>query len=616
VIEFFGPLFFIVNMSGLLVLIFRERVERMIPLAFIFSALMLFPFGFLWQLTFGVYLLAGVSFIFPVWLLAEKICRKKADVKCKELFFTSGLVMFLMIYSAVYFLNIRRDLNSWDEFSFWGPKIKEMLRLDTYYSVREAAPHSHQDYPPAMQLIEFLWCRLSGGIYRERSIYRALQTFLLSLYLPVFEKMNMQKGKHIQAVIRMIFASFVVMLCPLVMDSYLIFYNQIGVDYALALLMAYMIVNIVITEKYTVAFFIQLSAAMTFLILTKQMGLPLYLLSAGILLSFVLWREKDVFRVKIKMTFAAAAACVIPLGFSGIWNWYISDKELWQQFKISDIHIFSFISIIRGTGGEPYQHESCVNFLDKLLTRSIADRPFPMSYWQTAFLLAGILMFLYVCRLYKENEILILNLLLSAGAVAYAFAMLLLYVYSFGAREGPATASYERYMGTYLAGWAAIAVMLVIYGILKSGKYRLSMLAVYVLICSAGIISGTSIKTIGYGFSGNGQQDDCRMAENIILQHTPETAKVLFVSQANNGFNYVRLRYLCLPRTSAGISLTDMTLEDARMEFKKYDYIYLHVIDEPFKETYRTLFDSEHLSEGQLYQTVDGRIWKLAAGGD
>ena len=101
---FFGPLIFIINMSGTLILVFREKIERMIPAAFILPALFLFPFGFLGKLTLGVYLLAGISLIFPVYLFVEKKLRKRDISKWTQMFFSSGLLIFILVYTAVYFI--------------------------------------------------------------------------------------------------------------------------------------------------------------------------------------------------------------------------------------------------------------------------------------------------------------------------------------------------------------------------------------------------------------------------------------------------------------------------------------------------------------------------------
>lgn len=125
--EFFGPLIFILNMTGIMVLIFKEKAGRMIPMVFILSSLFLFPFGFMRQLT------------------------------------------------------------------------------------------------------EFLWCRMSGGVYRERTLYRALQVFLLSLYLPAFDRLEISKFSkegRMKNIAGLILAAGFILTAPLVMDSNLIFYTQ------------------------------------------------------------------------------------------------------------------------------------------------------------------------------------------------------------------------------------------------------------------------------------------------------------------------------------------------------------------------------------------------------
>lgn len=621
--EFFGPLMFILNMSGTMVLLFKEKIEKLIPMSFILSAMVLFPFGFLRELSLGTYILVGISLSGPLYLITEKVIKKKDISQWMQLILTSGLFIFILVYAAVYVINLKRNLNSWDEFSFWGPKIKEMLRLDAYYSVKEAAPHSHQDYPPAIQLTEFLWCKMCGGVYRERTLYRSLQTFLLSLYLPVFALPQIRTGQWYKSFVQLFLAAALIMICPLVMDSNLVFYNRICVDYALSIITAYIIADIVLTERYTQAFFFRLAVSLSFLILSKQIALLLHLLSAGILFSFIIIRNKHTIRtcsdskgIEKRIVISAAAVCIIPFIFRQIWSYYVKDVS--QLFKISDINISSMFSIMKGTGGEAYQHLSFVNFIDKLLTFNIADRPAGMTYWQIALLLAGLTLLLHLCRLYAQNDIAVINCMMLMGAAAYAFAMLVIYIYCFKEIEGPATASYSRYMDTYLAGWRTVIIMLAVYGLIKAGKYHISSAFACVFLLLACTVSGASMKETAQGLAGHDYLADCRTAENVICKNTPENSKILYVCQGDNGWNYVKLRYLGLPRTSSSISMgdpsyystnqiyvSDLSLDEAKKCFLQYDYVYLHVIDEQFIKRYGSLFGREELTAGQLYKVAD-----------
>ena len=89
-------------------------------------------------------------------------------------FCTPGLLIFVTTYVGVYLYDLNRSFTNWDEFSHWGVMIKEMLRLNTFYSVDSSVLAVHKDYPPAIQIIEWLWCRLSGGCYEEAYLYSCL----------------------------------------------------------------------------------------------------------------------------------------------------------------------------------------------------------------------------------------------------------------------------------------------------------------------------------------------------------------------------------------------------------------------------------------------------------
>ena len=110
-------------------------------------------------------------------------------------FCTPGLLIFVTTYVGVYLYDLNRSFTNWDEFSHWGVMIKEMLRLNTFYSVDSSVLAVHKDYPPAIQIIEWLWCRLSGGCYEEAYLYRALHIFILSFAFPVVDTIIRHRSK-------------------------------------------------------------------------------------------------------------------------------------------------------------------------------------------------------------------------------------------------------------------------------------------------------------------------------------------------------------------------------------------------------------------------------------
>ena len=106
----------------------------------------------------------------------------------------SGGIVFIVFYVLCFILNTNKIFLHWDEFSHWGPFLKESLRLDQLYCM-SPVNFAHKDYVPAVTIFETIWCRL-GFRYTEPDAYRAIQVFMFSLFMPLFEKFYMYASEQ------------------------------------------------------------------------------------------------------------------------------------------------------------------------------------------------------------------------------------------------------------------------------------------------------------------------------------------------------------------------------------------------------------------------------------
>lgn len=131
----------------------------------------------------------------------------------------------------------------WDEFSHWGVMVKEMFRLDQFYSINLSTLMVHKDYPPILQLYELFYLKIAGG-YNEIYLIRALHLFEFSLLIPFISK---YEDKSKLRILKSIIFIVVTYLLILLFDCHGVI-NTIYTDYFMALLTAYLL-GIIITEK-------------------------------------------------------------------------------------------------------------------------------------------------------------------------------------------------------------------------------------------------------------------------------------------------------------------------------------------------------------------------------
>lgn len=127
----------------------------------------------------GIYVCIAVA-VSAVILLILK--RKDRDFisRC----FSEGFFVFLAICLFFLVMDYGRWLSEWDEYSHWGKMVKEMFRLDRFYSEPQSNLLVHKDYPPFAVIFEMLWCRFSGG-YSAGGATMALHILGFSMVLPL-----------------------------------------------------------------------------------------------------------------------------------------------------------------------------------------------------------------------------------------------------------------------------------------------------------------------------------------------------------------------------------------------------------------------------------------------
>lgn len=112
------------------IILFKQKFGRALPVTLFCSALILY-YSQMFFKTFKIgywllYTLAGISVILLF------LHRKDPDLKSR--IFSNGFYSYLIICPVILVLDYQRFFTTWDELSHWGKMVKEMIRLDRFYT--------------------------------------------------------------------------------------------------------------------------------------------------------------------------------------------------------------------------------------------------------------------------------------------------------------------------------------------------------------------------------------------------------------------------------------------------------------------------------------------------
>ena len=270
IISFILPLIYILLYTFSLKVIFKNKFEYNLPLTFIISAIIMYVSLYTFKSIYiGLIINLLICLIFPIYLIKNKYNFKRI----KDEFLTNGLICFLTLYLIVYLYDLNRMYTRWDELSHWGKMVKEILRLDNFYSVNASYLLPHKDYPPMFSLMEVFYTLINGA-FKESYLIRCIHMFEGSIILSIFnhdKKLSIKKD-----ILKTILVFSFLYILTLLFDSE-VFINSIYIDIPLSFLIGYILFYVFKEKDYNYLFFIQLSFMLIFVLLSKQVGLSFYL---------------------------------------------------------------------------------------------------------------------------------------------------------------------------------------------------------------------------------------------------------------------------------------------------------------------------------------------------
>ena len=611
--DFIIPLLYFLLANGFFVILFKENFGKCIPITLMVSSFTYFISQFLFstfKYGFIINLLIAISFI--IILIIQKIKQKNIN-EFKVNYLSTGFYIFVAIYFLIYIFYYNNAFTTWDEFSHWGYMIKGMLKYDSFYT-ECLLDLNHRDYPPIIQLFELFYVNLSLG-FKEAYLTRSIHLLSLSLFIPAIcneiKNSNQNKeNKIIKNFVKGLLISIVIFLTLLFFDQHKII-NTIYIDYLIAIICAYLLYLVFLEkELFSNFFLINLSIGFSFLLLTKQISICFYLMILFLYFGRLLIEKKIIQKINknyiINIIKIIILLCIIPLFIWLVWDKYIEQFDLYQQFNMSDIKVNELIDIIKGNGGLVWQQTAFKNFSNAFFNKSITTSYITLSYIQ-AFIFA-ILLLLGVKSYFKINfnkkNFTLLLLTLIICFLGYAFVMMLTYVFCFGEREGPNLASFNRYMVTYILICISFVIMIFIkYNHKNEIKTYLLVIGILIIMQSSNVLS-YCIPKIRY-------ENTYSNHISRIINNTEDNTSIYIVSQGDTyGDTFSRLRFYLFDNRIVSSKYRDLKEYDVEIYQNKiepyilqFDYIYIFKTDEILKTDYQFLF-GEKIKNGNIYKII------------
>lgn len=580
--SFIIPLLYFICFTGTLVMFSKKRFSKCLPLSFMISAFTLFFSQIIFK-TFNIGIIENIiiAFIFPMVCIIKKI-KKDSLIQIKELMLNNGIYIFVLLYIGIYIFDFSREFSVWDEFSHWGVMVKEMFRLDSFYSINSSTLMVHKDYPPIISIYELFFAKLSGG-YNETYLVRGLHLFEFSLLIPFISK---EDDKKISRIIKALVFIIIVYLLYLLFDCHGVI-NTIYTDYFMSMLVAYLLGSIYVNRDIISPFnLFNVSLGLSFLLLTKQMGLPLYIMIVYYFIVSIVFSKISTNHPIMKIIIVLVSL-ILPITFYTGWNNYVDNLEVTRQFDLDNIEF---------TKLEDYQIETYNNYVDATMSRSIISLPLKISY--LAFTII-IFVVLALITYFNRNTINVyktinLNIALIFGAIGYAAVMLFLYVYFFGNVEGPMLSSYDRYMPTFIL-ISLTTLLIVINRIIDRLGNKKEMIIFGIILGLLLVIQNPKnyIKIIpALKQSETSIYEKCA---NDLIKYNVLGSKVFVIAQDSEGDFQYRIKYyvgnITTNQSNYNWDNSISYYENIKDYVNEFDYIYLAQINEEFDDIFDKVFD-------------------------
>ncbi len=614
IIGCFIPFLILFLFTQLLVLICNRKFGECMPLSIMAITFIEYFSQYIFHtFYYGVYFIIALSAISVVLFL---IIIKVKHYQVVANVFSYGFYCFAVIVVFIFIVDFKRRFNQWDELSHWGMMVKEMLRLDCFYTELESHLLAyHREYPPFIQIFQTFWCILRG-YYSEMSVTMALHFVILSFIVPfATDTLNFNFNNRINGFVKIFLGFVIIWLIILLFDPEKIL-PTIYLEIVVPVIFAYSICLIYLKDVFDNLFdFILLIMASSSLLLIKQIGIAFYMLIIFyyiINLVITLKRNNSITIIKGGLRILETLFLFLfPMLIKKSWEIYVSKIIQGGQFSLSKINTKELVLIISHRGSE-IQNATLESFYQALFNKPIVSGFIPLSYMAAYIVLVIIIICFSKYIFQNKQEMLIILSLYTCGTIGYGLTLGILYMFCFSEAEMARLASYERYMASYLLGEILILLFLFIYNLnsKKTNVFRMKniLMSLFILLC----VCPSNI----YFLVPHFQTSTMRKMEKYagFLSENVDKDQTVFLIADSNGDYQFFINYFCneirIDRkyfNILSIDYSDSKLKNEIMnDISSLDYVFVITTNENVNEAFMDITKDKKLKTNTLYK-VDNK---------
>ncbi len=609
-------------------LLLDKKFEEILPFAMMGQVMIVFLTGICGQLRLGfwlVCLISAVGFLFGLYRACFQKTSCCAVIRVRDAgknIVTVGFAVFSILYLIHAASVFRMMPHGWDEFSFWAVSVKKMWFLDKFYCHPDAGSGGFYEYPPGMQILEYI-AQGTAGRFADWKIYSAYGTYIIALLVFFLRKLVWNKRDMLMAVT----ASAALVMSGCFFYNY---YSTVTVDFALGITFAFGTAFCLLSacEKgVSIESFLYAALVSCMLVLIKSAGK----LFACLLI--LMWILQAVRKGGGKKQAAKLPLLAAPFVVSILWEWRYKSYGKAASFDAEKYNIAEFLRIL--TGSEDYGYRTGIKnkFISFFWNEKAVFGRFSVTnivfVITSAFLLA--LIFIWLSRKGIQLEKCVL-LVFFAGAAVYWIGLMMSYMYTFSEQEGTALASMQRYLNIYHCAAGMLAVFLLV-SCCKAAETNRAGLYIALLACA--VCSGADVKgLVSRSYAHASQRSTQQMRELSQMfdltgsfAAVGEKGTIVLVHQEGyphmpvNGFAYFVYPYYYVPweckygsmPTFDGDNYTKiLTASEFALHIEELgaDYIAISDLNQDFINQYSGLFQHS-LENGQVYRVAGHGHYEL-----
>lgn len=577
--------FIILTYASMLTIIFKKKIEEVIPISIVEIILIIYLFGIFDKLQLGVKIVQIATIIQLIAILIIILLKKdKEEVKkIVNRIITPGLFVYVILFISSIFINKGRIFENYDEFNHWAVIIKNMFLYNTYGTNPESVV-AFNEYPPFTAVFQYLFLSIHK-IYREDIIIVAQNILYLSIIIPITKCIEWNKSLK-----KLIIIVPIIVFVPMIF--YENFYLDILVDGILGIMFAYVIYSAFQNEESGFKY-LKIFVGEIMLCLTKTSGIGLAVLSVFIILMKLIIEKNN--KESLKEIKYLMVVILITAFLTSIW--YIKVEGTQKRWNFSE-YIEAEEQMTETQENIPKNFAYATVF-----KQIITERNFTVL---TTFLLL-ICLQIYTSSKVREENYKYYSHAMALSVPIYLIGLFITYSKIFDIQEARMLTSFERYTSTILLAYAMFQMM--VFSQIKYDKDLKNIIVTLSIVFALIPMANIQEKYL----DGKNYIMTSNINRNIYTKIKrykdifESTDKILYIYGSKMNMEYLKAinEYEMMPirieQMLTGSFIDQKSFEDI---VKDYTYVYIYRIDEEEISKIEGAFQYNYVEKDMLYKVI------------